>query len=223
MAYPKRILSALAVVALMALPALRAANAPKPKVRAITGFITIDAKLYPSQIEETVKFLGKVRDGIRGAGFDVAGIRISTQPFPDYTRGLTRAEALRVLRGIDELAGKLDFAPNIGPAMIRDTDDTAAVDLLTDVLAAPGNRLNANIVTASADGIHWNSVAASRTHHQSDGRPQPAWAGQFQLRSNSDAQTVWTVLSGRVAPRWRRSHFCNWTRVGQRGNGRLRA
>ena len=181
MAYPKRILSALAFVALVALPALQAVNPSKPKVRAITGFITIDAKSYPLQIEKTVKFLGKVRDGIRGAGFDVAGIRISTQPFPDYTRGLTRVEALRVLRGINELAGKLGFAPNIGPAMIRDTDDTAAVDLLTDVLAAPGNRLNANIVTASADGIHWNSVAQAARIIKATGERSPHGQGNFNF------------------------------------------
>lgn len=181
MAYPKRILSALAFVALVALPGLQAVNPSKPKVRAITGFITIDAKSYPSQIEKTVKFLGKVRDGIRGAGFDVAGIRISTQPFPDYTRGLTRVEALRVLRGINELAGKLGFAPNIGPAMIRDTDDTAAVDLLTDVLAAPGNRLNANIVTASADGIHWNSVAQAARIIKATGERSPHGQGNFNF------------------------------------------
>jgi hypothetical protein len=86
-----------------------------------------------------------------------------------------------VLRGIDELAGKLDFAPNIGPAMIRDTDDTAAVDLLTDVLAAPGNRLNANIVTASADGIHWNSVAQAARIIKATGDRSPHGQGNFNF------------------------------------------
>jgi hypothetical protein len=104
---------------------LPAADAPKPKVRAITTFVTIDAKSYPAQIEETVKFLSQVRDAVKAAGYDVAGIRISTQPFPEYTRGLSHDEALKVLHGIDDLAGKLRFAPNIGPAMVKDTDDTA--------------------------------------------------------------------------------------------------
>src|SRR5580698_2965055 len=137
---------------------LPAAEAAKPKVRAITGFVTIDAKSYPAQIEETVKFLSQVRDAVKAAGYDVAGIRISTQPFPEYTRGLSRADALKVLRGIDELAARLHFAPNIGPAMLKDTESTAPVDLLIEVLATPGNRLNANIVTAADDGIHWTAV-----------------------------------------------------------------
>src|ERR1700690_1878172 len=101
MAPSKRVLSTLILFTSLAPPALRAADAPKPKVRAITGFITIDAKSYPSQIEETVKFLGQVRDAIQAAGYDVAGIRVSTQPFPKFTRGLTRTGALEVLQGID--------------------------------------------------------------------------------------------------------------------------
>jgi hypothetical protein len=91
---------------------LAAADAPKPKVRTITAFVTIDVKSYPAQIAETVKFLSQVRDAVKAAGYDVAGIRISTQPFPEYTRGLSHNEALKVLRGIDDLAGKLNFAPN---------------------------------------------------------------------------------------------------------------
>src|SRR5277367_935350 len=162
MAHANRSRTATFLLASIALTTLSAAEPPKPptkpKIRAITGFITIDAKSYPTQIEEAVKFLSQVRDAVKAAGYDVAGIRISTQPFPDYTNGLSRADALKVLRGIDELAGKLRFAPNVGPAMIKDSDSTAPVDLLTEVLATPGNRLNANIVTAGEDGIHWNAV-----------------------------------------------------------------
>jgi uncharacterized protein (UPF0210 family) len=181
MAYSKRVLSTFIVVTSVALPSLRAAGAPKPKVRAITGFITIDAKSYPSQIEETVKFLSQVRDAIQAAGYDVAGIRISTQPFPKFTRGLTRPGALEVLRGIDDLAGKLHFAPNIGPAMIGDTDETASVDLLTEVLAAPGNRLNANIVTAGEDGVHWNAVRQAARIIKTTGERSPHGQGNFNF------------------------------------------
>src|ERR1041385_7892341 len=116
-----RAASAVAAVAIVAAPVLRAADPVKPKIRAITGFVTIDAKSYPSQIEETVAFLSRVRDAVKAAGYDVAGIRISTQPFPDYTRGLSRPEALKLLRGINELAAKLRFAPNVGPAMVADS------------------------------------------------------------------------------------------------------
>src|SRR6266481_5810187 len=109
-------LAPIAIVAIIAAPALRAADPVKPRVRAITGFVTIDAKSYPSQIQETVTFLSGVRDAVKAAGYDVAGIRISTQPFPEFTRTLSHADALTMLNGIGELAATLRFSPNIGPA-----------------------------------------------------------------------------------------------------------
>src|SRR4030081_352375 len=110
----KRILAALLLLIASGLPALRAADHPKPKVRAITGFITIDAKSYPAQIQEAVTFLSQVRDAVKAAGYDVAGIRLLTQPFPEYTRALSRTDALAVLHGIGDLAATLRFGPNIG-------------------------------------------------------------------------------------------------------------
>jgi uncharacterized protein (UPF0210 family) len=176
----KRILPVLILLIAIVVPASRADQA-KPKVRAITGFITIDAKSYASQIEETVKFLSQVRDAVKAAGYDIAGIRISTQPFPEYTKGLSHADALAVLRGINDLAAKLRFAPNIGPAMLKDADDTAPIDLLTEILSAPGNRLNANIVVADDDGIHWNAVRQAARIIKSVGERSPHGQGNFNF------------------------------------------
>jgi uncharacterized protein len=158
MKYLTRTLFTLALLVVATVSSIRAADPVKPRVRAITGFITIDAKSYPSQIQETVTFLSTVRDAVKAAGYDVAGIRISTQPFPEYTRGLSRPEAVAMLRSINDLAAQLRFSPNIGPAMVKDTDDPTPADLAIDILSQAGNRLNANIIVASDDGIQWNAV-----------------------------------------------------------------
>ncbi len=153
----------------------------KPKVRAITGFITIDATHYPQQIEEAVTFLHRVKDEVESAGYTVSTIRISTQPFPEYTRGLSRADAMALLEGINDLAAKLKFAPNIGPAMTSDTVDSEAVDLLIDVLSKPGNRLAANLIVAGEDGIYWNAVKqAARVIHEV-GQKSPHGQGNFNF------------------------------------------
>jgi uncharacterized protein len=64
---------------------------------------------------------------------------------------------LKVLHGIDDLAGKLRFAPNIGPAMVKDTDDSAPAELITEVLAAPfgspGTETAAGIITRAAKDV----------------------------------------------------------------------
>jgi uncharacterized protein (UPF0210 family) len=128
-----------------------------PKVRAITAFLDIDAANYAARINDAARFLNGARDGYRAAGLEVETIRIATQPFPQYTRGLSRDAALTLLRHIDELGAKLGFTPAIGPAMLRDDDDTASVDLLADFLATPG-KTNASLVTAAEDGIHWTAI-----------------------------------------------------------------
>src|ERR1017187_2918231 len=131
----------------------------KPKVRAITAFIDIDASGYSSQIGDAVDFLTTAREAYRGAGFEVETIRIATQPFPRYTTGMTRAAAVAFLLKLDSLAAKLGFSGSIGPAMLNDADDTASVDLLAEVL--PRVKLNASLVVAAEDGIHWNAVRQS--------------------------------------------------------------
>ena len=176
-----RLLVALALLASVASPALRSAEPSKPKVRTITGFITIDPKTYPAQLEEAVEFLSQVRTVIESAGYEVSGIRISTQPFPHYTRGLSHADGLALLRNINTLAGKLKFAPNIGPAMLDDTIDIESINLLTEVLSAQDNRLAANIVTAADDGIHWNAVNQAAHIIHALGEHSPHGQGNFNF------------------------------------------
>ncbi len=139
---------------------------PKPKVRAITAFIRLDRAQYRQQVGDALKMLLAVRDEFSKAGYETETVRITTQPFPEYTRGLSRSDAVAFLREYDAfLAGEskrigLEIDPNIGPAMMQDSDDPAAAELLTDVLSS-GVQLNASIIVAGDDGIHWNAVRAS--------------------------------------------------------------
>jgi uncharacterized protein len=175
-----RLLSASFLAAPLALPTAVVADG-KPTVRAVTGFITIDAKNYRAQIQEAVTFLTSVRESITAAGYAVSGIRISTQPFADFTRGLGRADAAALLAEINGLAGTLRFAPNIGPAMRKDGDDPAPVNLLIDVLSSPENRLNANIVVADETGIQWNAVRQAARVIKEVGSRSPHGQGNFNF------------------------------------------
>src|SRR5947207_15440652 len=107
MLHYRRLVVALALVLTPVIAPIRAADPVKPRIRAITGFVTLDPKTYESQLRDTVAFLGGVRDAVKAAGYEVAGVRVSTQPFPDLTRGLSRADALALLRTINDLAGTL--------------------------------------------------------------------------------------------------------------------
>jgi uncharacterized protein len=144
------------ISALLALASLAAAADSRPKVRAITAFIDIDAQHYEAQYAETMRFLDGARAAYRAAGFEVEGVRIATQPFPRYIGGMKPEEALAFLHKLDDLAARLKFAPNIGAAMISDDDSTATLDTMAHALAT--TRLNASLVIAGEDGIHWRAL-----------------------------------------------------------------
>ncbi|MGA8154446.1 MAG: DUF711 family protein [Terriglobales bacterium] len=125
----------------------------RPKVRAITAFVRLDAKDYKQQLAETVQRLGAAKKTFEQHGWEVETVRITTQPFPELVRGLSKEKALALLLDLDSLAaGKYEF--NIGPAMMQDSDDPASMDLLAEFLAR-AQVTNGNAIMAGEDGIHW--------------------------------------------------------------------
>ena len=122
----------------------------------MTAFIEVDPLHYAGQIEQAQKFLASAKDALNQGGFEGAGGRITTQPFPLYTRGLKREDALALIRNMREAAQAKGTALNIGPAMINDTDDAEPVVLLASILSETS--VNANLITADDKGIHWRSI-----------------------------------------------------------------
>ena len=130
----------------------------KPKVRAITAFVSIDRYTYVRQIQDALAMLRKAKSAFEKGGYEVQTIRITTQPFPQYTRGITRAEALEFFKRLDALSKKESFLANVGPAMLNDQDDSA-VDLLAEILVTTD--INTSLVIAAEDGMHWNAIRAA--------------------------------------------------------------
>jgi hypothetical protein len=60
----------------------------KPRVRAITAFVSIDRATYGKQIQDTLAMLRKAKSAFEKGGYEVQTIRITTQPFHQYTRGI---------------------------------------------------------------------------------------------------------------------------------------
>lgn len=137
-----------------------AAAAGNPKVRAITAFVKLDRTQYAAQIAQTLKMLRQAKRLFEESGYPVESVRITTQPFPEYVQGLSRQQALEFFHAYDELAIKESFDANIGPAMLLDSDDPVRVELLGEVLSTT-ETLEASLVMADEDGIHWNGIRAA--------------------------------------------------------------
>ena len=130
-----------------------------PRIRAVTAFIEIDRSNYAQQVEEAQKFLAGAKDALNHAGFEGANGRITTQPFPVWTKGMSHDEAVGLASKLREAAEKGRNGLNIGPAMINDGDDPANAALLTDIMAAVS--VNANLIIADEKGIHWHALQAA--------------------------------------------------------------
>lgn len=133
---------------------------PKQKIRAITAFVLLDRTQYQQQVADAVKMLNRARTIFESRGFEVQTIRIATQPFPEYTKGLTDAQALAFFKDYDALAVKDGFDAAIGPAMMNATDSPAQADLLADILLNT-KKLNGSVVVGAEDGVRWPAVGAA--------------------------------------------------------------
>jgi uncharacterized protein (UPF0210 family) len=135
-------------------------SATAPKIRTITAFIQLDRARYQAQIAETLIKLRQAKAAFEQAGYEVQTIRITTQPFPQYVRGLSKEQALAFFHDYDALARKENFNAAIGPAMLSPGDDSAPADLLAVVLSTT-TALNGSIVVAAEDGVRWDAVRAA--------------------------------------------------------------
>ncbi len=162
----------------------------KPKVRTITGFIHLDPGQYKEQFADTLKMLrnSKARFGL--AGFEVQTIRITTQPFPEYTHGMSRQAALALFQDLDSLAKKENVSVSIGPALMDDKDDPARAELLQEVLAQTTN-LYGSVVAGGSDGVHWKSIheAAAIMKYLEDHTDKGLGNFRFAAISNVQAYT----------------------------------
>lgn len=157
----KKVLAGLGLSALLALALgtapVSAEAAERPKVRAVTAFVRLERANYQAQVAEALRVLRRTKTEYETAGYEVQSLRISTQPFPEYTRGMSRAEILNFFHEYDQLAKREGFDAAIGPAMVAATDDPGQADTLVEILSQ-NSGLSGSLVVAAEDGIHWEAV-----------------------------------------------------------------
>jgi uncharacterized protein (UPF0210 family) len=140
-------------------PAKAPANS-KPHVRTVTAFINLDRSQYQLQFAETAKFLGYAKTVFESRGYTVETLRIVTQPFPEYTQGLSTDDAVRFFKNLDGLADQHHVRLAIGSAYLAGNDGDAQADLLAAVLQNTKFIFGSLAVTNDA-GINWPAVNAA--------------------------------------------------------------
>src|SRR5215467_9264840 len=141
-------------------PAKAATAAVKLKIRAVTAFINLDPAQYEQQVSETMQMLRRAKTTFESRGYEVETLRIATQPFPEYTKGMSSEQAVAFFRKYDQLAEQEKFSAAIGPAMLGANDPESQADLLANILAAT-KHICGSIVIAGEDGVRWKAVGAA--------------------------------------------------------------
>jgi uncharacterized protein len=132
----------------------------RPKVRAITAFIILDRGRYQLQISETVQFLKLAKTTFESRDQTVQTLRIATQPFPEYTKGLSREQAIQFFKNLDGLAQQEHIVISVGPAYLSGDDGDAQADLLADILQN-SKALYGTVYVTNDSGVNWPAVQAA--------------------------------------------------------------
>ncbi len=127
------------------------------KIRTITAGINITQANYREELEEAMAFLEKAKAITVREGFLKHGARISTNPWPEYTEGLSLEETVSMIADMKAISKGYGFA--IGPGIV---DDVYDADIVEKILAFEDPRPNSTIVIATKEnGIHWDAVRAA--------------------------------------------------------------
>ena len=179
----KRLVASILVLVFTTVAA-QATDSAKPNVRAITAFVRLDRTTYEKQIDEAMKVLNAAKAEFARRGYLTQTVRIVTQPFPELIKGLSDQDAIAFLKKLDDLSVKDGFMPNVGPAMMRDSDDPAAMRLLAQVLSTLPH-LNASAIIADDEGIHWKTIreSAKLVRYLTDHSPRSQ--GNFQFTASA--------------------------------------
>jgi uncharacterized protein len=133
---------------------------PKTKIRTITAFVRVERGRYQIQFSEAVKFLQIAQTTLESRGFTVQTLRIATQPFPEYTQGMSLTEGLQFFKNLDAMAQEDHFVLSIGPACLAGNDCGAQADLLADILKSTKSTYGSVYVT-DEEGVNWPAVKAA--------------------------------------------------------------
>jgi uncharacterized protein (UPF0210 family) len=163
----------------------KSASAAKPHVRAITAFINLDRSQYQLQIAETAKFLGYAQTVFESRGYTVETLRIVTQPFPEYTKGLSTDDALRFFKDLDGLAEQYKVRLAIGPAYLAGDDGDAQAKLLAAILQYT-RHIFGSVVVTNESGINWPAVRAAAGVMKKLSEATEHSEGNFRFAANAN-------------------------------------
>ncbi len=157
-----------------------AQQAPKPNIRTITAFVSVDRARYQIDFAEAVKFLQLAKTRFESRGYKVQTLRIATQPFPEYTAGMKADERLSFFKNLDGIAQQDQVMLSIGPAYLNGNDGDAQAAILGDILLNTKS-LYGSVVVANTEAVNWRAVRAAARIMEKLSQGTPHSEGNFRF------------------------------------------
>jgi uncharacterized protein (UPF0210 family) len=143
-------------------PALNAQNSKNDfRIRTITAGVTLSSLADTLAIRDAILFLKHASEEFTSRGYEVQTLRISTQNFYLYSKGLSTDQTLASLITIDRLAGRNNIRISIGQILPPDQYDPSISAWAARLMQGTQN-INFSISIASHEkGVHKNSISAA--------------------------------------------------------------
>jgi uncharacterized protein len=168
--------------------AQNAPQAPKPAIRTVAAFVDLERERYQIQISEAVEFLKRAKKTFEAHGYTVQTLRVVTPPFPEYTKGLSRTDALQFFKNLDGLAQQEHLMISIGPAYLAGEDGGVQAELLADILKNTRS-LYGTVVVANSDGVNWSAVKSAAGIIKTLADNTPHSEGNFRFAAIANVPT----------------------------------
>jgi len=167
----------------------------KPQVRAITAFVRLDSPNFQRQVADVLVVLRKVQSEFQARGYKVQNLRVTTQPLAELVSGMSEADALTFLKQVDDLSVKEKFLPNVGPGMLKDSDDPASMHLLERALSTLPN-IEASAIIGDEAGIHWATIRRTAELVKYVSEHSPRSQGNFNFTATAMLQPLGPFYPG---------------------------
>ncbi len=157
-------------------------------IRTITAGVTLSRDNWEEVMENTRDFLATARQTFESKGYTVEGVRMSTNPFPQYTEGLTVHETADFIGKLAAFAQSSGIGLAIGPAAMDDNFSSDMADRITAIIGQTS--ANVSLIIASREnGIHHKSIRTAAEVMLRLGEKNTVSNFQFAATANMPAET----------------------------------
>jgi len=131
-------------------------------LRTLTAGITLTQEEYERQFQKAFDFLQRGKKILEKNGFQVQTLRVATNSYPQFTRGLSPSDSVDFLKRLAASADEKGVFLSIGCAIIADKSDDSSLEILCSVMSETSAFSNIVISDISKGISPQSCLAAAR-------------------------------------------------------------